>query len=486
VLPLDHEDPIVFAGHPATHPFTTTDRDGRFRLAGLQPGRHRVEARAARRAVERRLDVATRDGETTTLDFVLAPAGALQGIGDPGHLLVLRRAEAVVPCVAARLPRSGAFVLPGVAAGRYAVGVTHPDADEDAIFLCEVEIAAGRTTLVDLLAHGEHCLEGRLLGAEGPIAGATVAFSPRRVATDERGRFELRIPNRVGGELELEVESGPLRWTVRLEVRPPGVAAWPGDLMLGSLSAEFRCEGSEGQPCAATLSVSGEARCGRPLAGLRLESAEVWADAAVAARLAGLEPGTYHAAAAFADGTRAECEFELPATGPVVLRAPVVGELAVLVRDLKGQPVAGVLVEIESLAEREAEARNAEAGRVARAAAALQDAAAQVKPPPYEAGAGPPASVEGMTKLAFEAILHESLRNAHGVPLLKEWAIVRGDGVPTDATGVALFRGLAIGEWGVRLRAPDGREGAEPWPEDQRRVRVLPRQRAESAWVVPR
>ena len=254
---LNHENPADFAAHPVTHPRCETKADGTYRLSGLQPGLHRVEVRKPRFAIERRMDVEVRDGSTRTLDFALPLAGVLQGVGDPDSLVVLRRAEAAGPCLCARLPENGQFTLPGLAPGRYMVGIADTDSSGPATELAETVIEAGKSTILDLLAHGVDGLQGRLLGKGGPILAANVGYGARRVATDEQGRFALRLPARVEGELWMSVEFGACTWSLHLPARPIGSSEWPGDLQLGPHSVDFRCESSDGVPVACTVTVTG-------------------------------------------------------------------------------------------------------------------------------------------------------------------------------------------------------------------------------------
>src|SRR5688572_16841332 len=107
--------------HPLTHPRTRTDAEGRYRLAGLPPGKLRVEVLAAGLSYDRREDVELADGATTRLEHELEPSGAIEGVEpNAGYLAVRKLGEERPrkhPRMIAILPADGRFCFPGLEAG---------------------------------------------------------------------------------------------------------------------------------------------------------------------------------------------------------------------------------------------------------------------------------------------------------------------------------------------------------------------------------
>ena len=523
VLHLNHEDPADFSPHPVTHLRQVSKKDGTYHFLGLQPGKHRVEVRAPRRATVRRLEVEVQDGATTRADFTLLPAGVLQGVGDPDHLVVIRRVADLAPCLVARLPDNGEFTLPGLATGRYAIGIVDGEGAGGVVELTEVGIEVGRTTFVDLLACGVDGLQGRVLGGRGPIAGATVTHGSRRVATDEQGRFALLLPVRPEGELTIGVELGSVElgtmvWSLRLPARPAGVATWPGALQLGPHRVEFRCEQSDGSPAACALSIGGQVQGQPPITAAQLVDTALAIDGSGIGGLVDLLPGTYTVHAEFGNGGAVDCEFQVPSLASVLLRAPPVGALAVLVQDSQANGLAGVLVELEEYSARterlDQSAKNSQSGDLIAMESILAkrlEAIGRVQQDLFRGSepdaVHPPQDRSGASVLKFtmevptsggafittdsrtrDLVFLSGIGESGFGPFRLANSDTHGRRMTTDSAGRACFQALPPGDYLVRLPAPPelAKDPAklQLWPGEDTPVRVVARQQTELVRVL--
>jgi protocatechuate 3,4-dioxygenase beta subunit len=326
--------------HPETHRRARSDAHGRYRLAGLHPGRHRVEVAVSGRVYDRREDVALEEGATARLEHVLAPAGALQGIARGGGYLGVQRASESAPRMVAIVSNEGLFCFPGLEPGAWTVMHFHSDARVAPVPLVEVEIEAGRTTWVDLDRDVvlPVRIAGRVVDGAGPVAGAAVISSRKRVATDPQGRFEFQSAFPWTAWVALSVERGGLRTEFSFPGMDPGATRWEGELALGDLPLAVRTEDPDGQGVPAQLSfwLSSSER-----AEIREVHSEGLKTGPTGERVvAGLHAGSYEIRASFADGAEVLRQVALPRGDALVLRAPPVGSVDVLVRHPDGRPAA--------------------------------------------------------------------------------------------------------------------------------------------------
>jgi len=181
---------------PLTHVEATTDANGVYELAGLQPGAYRIEVTAPRLSLERRMDVAVRDGETTELSHELAGAGVIQFAAHDLSYVGVTPAGAPEPLMLA-IVNGGFVTFPGLPAGRYHVARFHSDARVEPTVLATAEVVAGRTTWLDLRgASTAACLTGRVTAGGAPVAGAEVSVYPGRARTDAFGAFRVELGHR--------------------------------------------------------------------------------------------------------------------------------------------------------------------------------------------------------------------------------------------------------------------------------------------------
>ena len=329
-------------GHPETHPETRTGADGRYVMAGLQPGTHRVEVIAAGLAYDRRHAVAVRDGETTELEHVLEDAGVLQGVDRRGGYLGLTREGAEQPLLIAILARSGQFTFPGLSAGRYEIARFHSTESRGSVPLQTVEIVAGRTTWVDLRdAERPVRITGRVVDARGPLPGVRVLFYPEWQRTDGGGRFQFGADYALTGWVSFRVLVDDVTTTFEFPGMREDERTWERDLVLGSHGLTVRTLGAEGLPAPAVLDFQTSYWVGRDdgVEGVSAEDLAVGPSGEL--ELDRLPAGDFTFTARFEGGAETTARLELPAAGPLELRAPRVGVLVVEVRDLAGQPLPG-------------------------------------------------------------------------------------------------------------------------------------------------
>ena len=322
--------------HPLTHPSTRTGPDGRYRLDGLQPGRQRVEVLAAGLSYDRREEVNLADGETTELEHVLTDAGAIEGIEPSGYLAV-RRAGEVQPRMIASVARDGRFSFPGLEPGAWSLESVHTSLAP--VPLATVEVFAGRTTWIDLRdVRRPVRIAGRVIGTQGPVAGAAVRLPPQWKRTDAEGRFELMrsYPIRTGRSLfnlRLQVEHAGI--VSGFYLAPRQESGWEGDLLLGSETLTVRTLGAEGAAAPAKLTLEMQVEPD-PDVELCIESVATEGDCADESTFTGLAPGPYTVWATFENGAVLQAVAEVPAAAPIVVRCPQTVDLTVLLRNADG------------------------------------------------------------------------------------------------------------------------------------------------------
>ncbi|MFO1076768.1 MAG: carboxypeptidase regulatory-like domain-containing protein [Planctomycetota bacterium] len=182
---------------PLTHVDTVTDRDGRYELTSLQPGRHRVEVVANGLSYDRRMDVALADGETVELEHELVPAGILQvaglGLGYVGVLVPGSQDPEMIAVI------PGEHVtFPGLRPGRWQVARCHSDSKVAPVVVGEAEVVAGRTTWLDLRAATVAAVvHGVVTSGGAPVVGAGIEHWPSTTRTDAFGAFRMVFGNPV-------------------------------------------------------------------------------------------------------------------------------------------------------------------------------------------------------------------------------------------------------------------------------------------------
>jgi hypothetical protein len=253
--------------HPQTHRRTRSDALGHYRLAGLDPGQQRVEVAFPGRRYDRREQVEVQDGATVHVEHRARARGRhpRRRARRRLHRRAARR-EADARMIAI-LPNEGMFCFPGLEPGRWSVKQFHSDARIEPVPLIEVDVVAGRTTWVDLDRDGvlPVRITGRVLDVHGPVKGATVVTSSKRVETDAAGRFELGSAFPWTAGVGFSVESSDLETTFQFPPMQPGATAWDGDLVLGDLELVVRAEDADAHPVAARVQLSLQVQSsGRP------------------------------------------------------------------------------------------------------------------------------------------------------------------------------------------------------------------------------
>lgn len=332
--------------HPETHLRARSDTNGRYRLAGLHVGLHRLEVALPGRLYDRREGIEVQAGATVRLEHALLAAGAIQGIARAGGYLGVQRSGASAAHMVAILPSDGSFCFPGLEPGSWIVTQFHSDAGVAPVPLVEVEVQAGRTTWVDLERDGvlPVRIAGRVLEADVPVSGASVVAWPRRLVTDAAGRFEVSSAYPWTNWVAFSVERGGLTTDFQFPGMETGAQRWEGDLHLGEHVLAVRAEDADGLPAPAQLALWLHAADRAEIRQVRAESLAIGPSGEL--RVPALPTGTYEARATFADGAEAFAQVALPRAGALVLRSPAVGSLEVLVRHDNGRAAVGWEVQI--------------------------------------------------------------------------------------------------------------------------------------------
>jgi protocatechuate 3,4-dioxygenase beta subunit len=322
----------------------TTDAAGRFKLAGLGPGRHDVWARARGRSASRR---AVAPG--ARVELTLQPSATLHGVvtGPDGKPV----ADAIVTALGFRSARvasersdaQGRYEVAGLAAGLYDVAVRAtglapgvvPDVVLDVRNETQVDVAlrpgarvigrlldardkplAGRVTVGEISGHPAPYvlldLLGAQAGADGRFALDAVPVGDHALGADVPGQAPKRVEFAVSAT-QRQVDLGDVRMETGLVIRG-------------------RVRGQSGQPVAdATVQASADAS--------RLETQpRARSDAEGTFVLAGLEPLTYRVNA-FARGFGSANADVEPGSDPIELVLEPLGTLTGKVVDDRGTPV---------------------------------------------------------------------------------------------------------------------------------------------------
>lgn len=341
-------DGEVWTRHPVAHLRTRTGPDGTYEIAGLQPGKHRVEVFAKGLSYDRHMDVEVRDGETTELGHRLESAGTLQATtGESGYVGICRSGEES-PAIVAIVPFDGCFTCPGLAAGTYRIVRCGSDARRPSGLLAEVVIAAGRTTWVDLREARGTEIRGRVTDEHGPVAGARVQMPGRFALTDEEGRFSYHVSVPWMVRTLYKVEIGGLEHRFYTAPTPAGNGVERLELELGSLRLPLVTRDVDGKPTPAVVRISGSPRPGPDPKGRGGAASKGRRGTTVRGTrrtdgngqftLEHLWPGKYRFTVTFPDGSRMQGSATVPGTAPTVLRAPPRAVLALRVLDKDGRP----------------------------------------------------------------------------------------------------------------------------------------------------
>ncbi|MEZ5962251.1 MAG: sigma-70 family RNA polymerase sigma factor [Planctomycetota bacterium] len=329
--------------HPSAHVEGTAGADGRYVLAGLQPGRHRLEVRASGWSYDRR-EVELSPGGRLAQAHELMRDGVLQVALPAGVGSVAVRRQGRDTFVYLAHLRDEVTTVPGLAAGVYEVLECDRWNGRGERRLGEVLVEAGRTTWLDLRAAAfPH--RGLVVDANGPVAGVRVGFAfPGIGQTDGSGRFAFAYAfhaPRHSGALTLRL--GGATWRVPVTRAQMPAPDDFGVLLLPSCVLDVRTVGADGRGAPARVRAqSGDATSGRETSSSVVSDSE--ADGRL--RLERLANGRCTVSATFADGTVVRGVVELPASGPLTLRALPAGDLEVAVSDVHGTPLAFAIVQV--------------------------------------------------------------------------------------------------------------------------------------------
>lgn len=333
-----------FAEHPEAHRRTRTGPDGRYELAGLQPGLHRVEVFVPGLAYDRRMDVKIKDGETTELRHALKTAGVLQGVtADTALIGVVVNGE-TLPRVLTSVAADGLFTLPGLPAGPCEVRAFHSDEARGSRLLAATEVCAGETTWLDLRSAGPVRYVCRVVDARGPVQGARARPVGRAwMRTGPGGEFAWHVAFPFE-RVFVQVEVGGLVWQYSLAGPVSDQGGWEGDVRLGEHAAVIRTLDPAGKPVASELTLTRSGRDGAMVVGWDGSRARIRVPAAGEAVLKGMHEGWYEVTASYAGGAETRTGFVIPSAEPLVLAAPRTGTVAVSLADAAAKPVAGIRV----------------------------------------------------------------------------------------------------------------------------------------------
>lgn len=199
-----------------------TDAEGRFEIAGLEPGRYVVSARAvgfAANAVERAIEIAGQS--TAVVDIVLTPGGSITGIvtGLPPSRLV--DVEISATRFAERETTSpdhaGAFALSNLALGEWTITATSGDLAGPRTVRRAVTIRdAVESVFVELPFERGFRFSGQVLASGKPLVGGLLSVrrtgseEVRATMTDHRGRFAMEGLPLGGYELTIRRTMGAI------------------------------------------------------------------------------------------------------------------------------------------------------------------------------------------------------------------------------------------------------------------------------------
>ena len=222
-------------------PPVVTGADGRFEIRGLREGDYDLVAEGLGGSARALSDkIATGSEVTIELVSLTALAGRVTKNGDPVKRFTV---ELTGPARFARGFRTGdgSFRMPRLDPGRYQLRVRGGGGEAS----MDVDVAAGRTTEVEVALEGQHKIRGRLVDAGGnPVARAMVLITP----TQPDGETEIRItsstpPPRSGDDGRFVTAALPGSYTLIALApdapRPLARATFEleGDLDLGDIPA---------------------------------------------------------------------------------------------------------------------------------------------------------------------------------------------------------------------------------------------------------
>jgi protocatechuate 3,4-dioxygenase beta subunit len=336
-------DHAVTAGreHPETHRATRTDALGRYTLAGLQPGRTRIEVFAPGFALERRAFVAA--AQLVELAHTLARAGEIRGTFPHGSYLgVVKESEPFARQIAI-LPADGAFCFPGLEPGTWWLAACHSDSTVEPVRLAQVAVRSGETTWIDLgvQARWPHALEGTVVDSGGAVEGASVRWYGRRTRTDARGGFRFGTTHPPSPHLEVEVSHALV--LTSFDGPRDAFALNDGGLLLelGAHELSVRTLDHEGAPVEAQVELS--VAPDRAPVTRRARVGELTASHG-AALISHLPAGAVEVRATFPDGSQAVATGNVPQQSVLELRAPPAARIEVRVVDEHGVPAADLEV----------------------------------------------------------------------------------------------------------------------------------------------
>lgn len=318
-----------------------TDRNGRFEITGLEPGRYVVSARAAgfaANAVDRTIEIAGQS--SADVDVVLVPGGSITGVVtglEPSRLVEVEISAARLGEREATSPdHVGAFALSNLAPGEWTVtatsgdfagprtvrrAVTVPDAVESAFV--ELPFERGLRFSGQVLASGEPVVGGLL------SAVRTGSEEVRATVTDHRGKFAME--GLAVGAYELTIR----QTTGALERRFMDLSADLEGLMIDL------------QPPATVTGVVVDAVTGRPLVDASLTAGDP-------AALAGVTPDAGTPSPAIAgyafSGSGGGFRLEVgPNASQLLVSRPGYVSALVPLGILPGQHFAGLVVELQPI-----------------------------------------------------------------------------------------------------------------------------------------
>jgi hypothetical protein len=186
-----------------------SDGAGAFVVPGLAPGSYDVEISAGGYSSESRRGVTVSQGQRFPLRIELHQTGAVEGVvrdtaSRPVAFALVRLSEWGAPAAEARADESGAYRLPGIAAGRSSFLALRDGAALGTI--ASAVVPEGGTARLDFQLADDGVVTGRVRRKDGslPPAGASVVAFPTDAATrtadaggipvDASGAYQASLP----------------------------------------------------------------------------------------------------------------------------------------------------------------------------------------------------------------------------------------------------------------------------------------------------
>jgi len=208
--------------HPPS--VTVTDRDGRFRVTGVDPGSHVLLANKpgyGEGGPERPIEVGRRavDGVEVLLEPGASLIGTVTGLPPSG---VARVAISVSRGLRSRRTApdtSGRFVLEHLAPGEWTVSARRGSRSAREVERTVTIRSGQEEVFVELHFEEGLVMSGQVLAGGQPAAGGSVTAQrqgaePRRTATDQQGRFELDGLEAGTWRLGFRQRNGAAEWRV--------------------------------------------------------------------------------------------------------------------------------------------------------------------------------------------------------------------------------------------------------------------------------